>query len=126
MFSHVSISQAPTDFALPGIKALTESLHIFWSMVAHPDFYLFGGSQGLLQTRLGELFHSSSKSPSWIADLQLVLQVFLVYSGEAMSLPRQHMALVQQGHSKGTQLQGICGVTVVQHSWLHTCRSIGQ
>lgn len=38
MLSHTSPSATPTNFALPGIQALIERRHIFWSVVAHPAF----------------------------------------------------------------------------------------
>lgn len=45
-----------------------------------------------------------------------MLQVFLAYGDATMALLRQDMALVQRRNLKGTQLQGACGITAVQHN----------
>jgi len=49
-----------------------------------------------------------------------MLQVFLVFGDVTMALPRQDVALVQQGNSNGTQLQGGRGITAMQYNLLHT------
>lgn len=49
-----------------------------------------------------------------------MLRVFLIYADATVALHRQDMALGQQGNSKGTQLQGGCEITAVQHSCLCT------
>ena len=60
-----------------------------------------------------------------------MLQVFLVYGDATAALPRQDMALVQQGNSKGTQLQGVvglqlCNTAAYAHPYMHDNSSVPQ
>lgn len=106
------------------MKALIKWQHIFWSLVAHPALYLclFGGPQGMLQAQSGELFCSWSNSPPLGCWSPTPCSRFSLYM-EMQLWPgciQARRVLVQQGNSKGTQLQGGCGITAVQHNRLRT------